>query len=323
MIFSKTPYRISLFGGGTDFPEWFNKNKSLVISATINKYATIGVRYLPPFFGKKYRIIWSKIDLVNNINQISHPSVKAILKFTKENRGIELHHYGDLPARSGIGSSSSFAIGLLKIISYLQNKEISKNKLALDSINIERNILQEKGGWQDQVIIANGGLKFIEFYNNKFSIQKPNINQKKIKNLSDSLVLFYTGSNRDSYKIQKFFIDNLKNLDAELKEINNLAISAKKIISTGKNFDEIGRLLNESWMIKKTFSKKVSNNKIDLIYRDGLKAGAIGGKLLGAGKSGFILFYCEKDKQKNLISKFKKFVHVPFNFQNEGSILTN
>ena len=204
MIFSKTPFRISLFGGGTDFPEWFSKNKSLVISATIDKYATIGVRYLPSFFGKKYRIVWSKIDLVNNMNQISHPAVREILKYTKENRGIELHHYGDLPARSGVGSSSSFVIGLLKIISYLQNKKISNTKLAADSIKIERNILKEKGGWQDQVIIANGGLKFIEFYKNNFSVIKPDI-RKKIKNLSDSLVLFYTGSNRDSYKIQKFF----------------------------------------------------------------------------------------------------------------------
>ena len=319
MIFSKTPFRISLFGGGTDFPEWFSNNKSLVISATINKYATIGVRYLPPFFEKKYRIVWSKIDLVNHINKISHPAVKSILKYTKEQEGIELHHYGDLPARSGLGTSSSFAIGLLNIINHLQKTKISKQKLAIDSINIERNILKEKGGWQDQVIIANGGLKFIEFYDDKFSVSNTGISKKKIKNLGDSLVLFYTGSNRDSYKIQKFFLENIKNLDSQLNEINSLAIEGKKIISSGQNFNEIGRLLHESWKIKKYFSKKVSNPKIDFIYDKGMKAGATGGKLLGAGKSGFILFYCSKGKQKNLISKLKGFIHVPFNFVNHGS----
>lgn len=321
MIFSKTPFRISLFGGGTDFPEWFNNNKSLVISATIDKYATIGVRYLPPFFEKKYRIVWSKIDLVNNINNISHPAVKSILKYTKEKKGIELHYYGDLPARSGLGTSSSFAIGLLNIISFLQKKKISKEKLSKDAINIERKILKEKGGWQDQIIIAHGGLKFIEFYKNDFLISNTGLNEKNIKKLGDSLVLFYTGSNRESYKIQKFFLDNINNLNLELKEINNLAHTAKEIISSGKNLHEIGRLLNESWKIKKQFSNKISNPKVDFIYETGIKAGAIGGKLLGAGKSGFILFYCPKDRQKNLILKLKKFIHVPFNFINQGSTI--
>lgn len=193
--------------------------------------------------------------------------------------------------------------------------------MSIDAINIERKILKEKGGWQDQIIIAHGGLKFIEFYKNNFLISNTGLDDQNIKKLSDSLVLFYTGSNRESYKIQKFFINNINNLNLELKDINNLAHNAKEIISSGKNLNEIGRLLDESWKIKKKFSKKVSNPKIDLIYETGIKAGATGGKLLGAGKSGFILFYCPKDKQKNLILKLKKFIHVPFNFINQGSTI--
>ena len=319
MILSKTPYRISLFGGGTDFPEWFNVNKSLVISTTIDKYANIGIRYLPPFFEKKNRIIWSKIELLDNIDDITHPSIKAILKYFKEKRGVEVHHYGDLPARSGIGSSSSFAVGFLNLLFYLHKQKASKKRLSEVAIHIEKKILNEEGGWQDQVIVSKGGFNEIKFFNNKFKLSSINIDHKTKKKLDDSLLLFYTGVPRYSFDLQKVFKKNIKNLSSELKEITEIALEAKKIISSKKNFDELGKLLHESWLIKKTFTNEISNNNIDEIYKIGINAGATGGKLLGAGNSGFILFYCNRNKQKRLISKLKKLVHVPFNFENKGT----
>jgi D-glycero-alpha-D-manno-heptose-7-phosphate kinase len=186
MIFSKTPYRISLFGGGTDFPEWFNDNKSLIISSTIDKYANIGIRYLPPFFEKKNRIVWSKIELTNTISDISHPSIKAILKYFNENKGVEIHHFGDLPARSGIASSSSFTVGLLNLLFFLNKKKISKKKLSEIAIYIEKTILKEEGGWQDQIIVSEGGFNEIAFFDNKFKISKINIDTKTKKNLDET-----------------------------------------------------------------------------------------------------------------------------------------
>ena len=183
MIFSKTPYRISLFGGGTDFPEWFNENKSFVISSTIDKYANISIRYLPPFFEKKNRIVWSKIETIDNIDEISHPSIKAILKYFKEKKGVELHHYGDLPARSGIGSSSSFTVGLLNLLFNLQKKKVTKEKLSKIAIHVEKNLLKEEGGWQDQVIVSRGGFNEIEFSNDRFKISKVDIDNKAKKKI--------------------------------------------------------------------------------------------------------------------------------------------
>ena len=321
MILSKTPYRISLFGGGTDFPEWFNTNKSLVISTTIDKYANMRIRYLPPFFEKKNRIIWSKVELVDNINNIAHPSIRAILRYFKETKGVEVHHYGDLPARSGIGSSSSFAVGFLNLLFYLHKQKKSKKQLSEIAIHIEKKILNEEGGWQDQVIVSKGGFNEIEFFNNRFKASSINIDYKTKKKLDDSLLLFYTGVPRYSSDLQKVFKKNIKSLSSELKEITEITLEAKKIILSKKNFDELGKLLHETWLIKKTFTNKISNHNVDEIYNIGIKAGAIGGKLLGAGNNGFILFYCNSSKQKRLISKLKKFVHVPFNFEDKGAQL--
>lgn len=319
MIFSKTPYRISLFGGGTDFPEWFNNNKSLVISTTIDKYANIGIRYLPPFFEKKNRIVWSKIELTNNVSQISHPSIRAILNYFNEHRGVEIHHFGDLPARSGIASSSSFTVGLLNLLFFLNNKKISKRKLSEIAIFIEKKILKEDGGWQDQIIVSEGGFNEITFFDNNFKVSKINIDNKSKKILEESLLLFYTGSQRYSSDLQKIYKKNIRKLYPELKKITEISLEAKKIILSKKNFVELGKLMHESWQIKKTFTNKVSNNNIDDIYNLGISSGAVGGKLLGAGNNGFILFFCEKKNQKKLISKLNRFLHVPFNFEDNGT----
>lgn len=319
MIFSKIPYRISLFGGGTDFPEWFNKNNGLVISTTINKYATIGLRYLPPFFHHKYRIVYSKIDLANTIKQILHPVVRAVLEFYKEKKGIELHYFGDLPARSGIGSSSSFTVGLINLLNEIKNKNISKNELARQAIKIEREVLGEAGGWQDQIIVAYGGFKFISFKNKNFSIQNINIKKKTIKNLNNSLLMFYSGEARSSYLIQENFKKNIPKLNYELESIYEIALEAKKIILSEKNYADIGKLMNESWQIKKKLNYLVSNDKINQIYDLAIKSGATGGKLLGAGTAGFLIFYCPKNYQSKVIKALDKLIHIPFEFESEGA----
>ena len=320
MIFSQIPYRISLFGGGTDFPEWFMENNGLVISTTINKYATIGLRYLPPFFHHKYRIVYSKIDLTNTIDQISHPVVRAALKFYKEKKGIELHYYGDLPARSGIGSSSSFTVGLIHLLSKIKNKNISKNELAKQAIKLERQILGEAGGWQDQIIVAHGGFKFINFKKKSFSVQNININKKNIKKVSNSLLMFYSGDVRNSYIIQESFKKNISKLNSELKSIYEIAKEAKKIILSEKNYNDLGIMMNESWQIKKKLNYLVSNEKINEIYDLAIKSGATGGKLIGAGTAGFLIFYCPKNYQSKVIKALNKLIHIPFEFESEGAI---
>jgi D-glycero-alpha-D-manno-heptose-7-phosphate kinase len=318
MIFSQIPYRISLFGGGTDFPEWFNKNDGMVISTAINKYATIGIRFLPRFFDEKYRIVYSKIDLVNKISQISHPVVRNGLDFYGEKRGIELCHYGDLPARSGIGSSSSFTVGFIYLLNKIKNKNISKNKLAKEAIKLEREIMGEAGGWQDQIIASYGGFRFINFEKKKFKVRNINIKKKSIKKLSDSLLIFYSGEVRNSYIIQQKFKKKIPQLNHELRLMYDLSQEAKKIILSEKNYDDLGKLLDETWRIKKKLHQSVSNNKIDEIYKLAIKSGAIGGKLIGAGLAGFLIFYCPINKQKKLIKSLNKLIHIPFEFEPEG-----
>jgi D-glycero-alpha-D-manno-heptose-7-phosphate kinase len=318
MIFSQIPYRISLFGGGTDFPEWFNNNDSMVISTAINKYATIGIRYLPGFFNHKYRIVYSKIDLVNKISQISHPVVRTGLDYYGVKQGIELCHYGDLPARSGIGSSSSFTVGFVYLINKLKNKDISKNQIAKEAIKLEREIMGESGGWQDQIIASYGGFKFINFKKKRFEVRNINIKQKNIKKLSNSLLMFYSGDVRNSYIIQENLKKKIPKLNYELNLLCDLSQEAKKIILSEKNYDDLGKLLDETWQIKKKLNQSVSNNKIDEIYKLAIKSGAIGGKLIGAGLAGFLIFYCPINKQKKLIKSLNKLIHIPFEFEPEG-----
>ena len=318
MIFSQIPYRISLFGGGTDFPEWFNNNDGMVISTAIDKYATIGIRYLPPFFNHKYRIVYSKIDLVNKISQISHPVVRTGLDFYKEKQGVELYHYGDLPARSGIGSSSSFTVGFIYLLNKLKNKNISKNKLAKEAIKLEREIMGEAGGWQDQIIASHGGFRIINFKDKKFKVRNINIKKKNIKKLSNSLLMFYSGDVRNSYIIQENLKKNIPHLNYELSLMYDLSQEAKKIILSERNYDDLGKLLDETWQIKKKLNHSISNNKIDDIYNLAINSGAIGGKLIGAGLAGFLIFYCPINKQKKLIKSLNKLVHIPFEFEAEG-----
>jgi D-glycero-alpha-D-manno-heptose-7-phosphate kinase len=319
MIITKTPYRISFFGGGSDYPEWFNKYNGQVLSATINKHIYITCRFLPNFFKHKYRIVWSKIENVKKINQIQHEAVKNLLKYNKINRGVEIHYDGDLPARSGMGSSSCFTVGLMKAISELYKKNLSSVQLAKKAIHFEQKIMNEVVGSQDQIAASVGGFNKIIFKkNNKFLIKK--ISKKNnIKKLEKNLVLIYTGINRTAHKIASSYVTKLTN--SKKKYIMNIyqhVLEGEKLLNSGK-IDEFGKLLHHAWNEKKKLSKSISNNKIDELYNYAIKNGALGGKLLGAGGGGFLLMYMKNEHRKNFFKNNRKLINVSFNFTSEGS----
>ena len=319
MIISKTPYRISFFGGGSDYPEWYNEFGGTVLSTTINKYLYITCRELPGFFDHKYRIVWSKIEKVNNIEQIQHQAIRGILKHYKYNKGLEIHYDGDLPARSGMGSSSSFVVGLINALFKMNKKTLNKKELANKSLFIEQKILNEVVGSQDQVAAAYGGFNRIYFQkNNSFKIKKIKTN-KNLKLLEDNLILIYTSINRTAHHIASSYVKNLTSTKKNyIKEIIDHVDEGQKIIESG-NIDDFGRLLNSAWDIKKQLGKSITNNKIDNLYNYALKNGALGGKILGAGGGGFLLLYMKKKDRIKFLNKNNKIINIPFKFSNTGS----
>ena len=321
MIISRTPFRMSLFGGGTDYPDWYLENGGIVLGATIDKYCYLSVRYLPPFFEHKHRVVWSEIELVNNIDEIRHPAVKAILEEMKFIRGLEISYNADLPARSGLGSSSAFTVGLINALTALRGKMISKKALAQDAIRIEQEVIGEAVGSQDQIWAAYGGLNKIEFQKDgKFSISPIIMGEKNYLSLESSLMLFFTGFSRVAPLIAQKKIDNFKNKEEELNMLSTLASSAASSLQD-KNYDikKIGELIHEAWSLKRELAEGVTTKEIDEIYKEGLRAGALGGKILGAGGGGFILFVVPPENQANLQKRLSKLVHVKFNFDSVGS----
>ena len=325
MIISKTPYRISFFGGGSDYPNWFNKFTGQVLSTTINKHIYISCRFLPNFFNHKYRIVWSKIENVKDINQIQHRAVKTLLKHLKIKQGMEIHYDGDLPARSGMGSSSCFAVGLIKALYKIKNKDLSKNELARKTIHFEQKIMKEVVGSQDQTITSYGGFNKIIFSkNNKIQVKKISFN-KNIRSLNKNLVLIYTGINRTAHKIANTYVKKLtKSKKYQIEKIMSYVNEGKKILESG-NVDDFGRLLNNSWHEKKSLSNLITNKKIDELYDEAIRYGALGGKLLGAGGGGFLLMYMSKENAKKFFKRHKSIINIPFNFTKDGSqiILNN
>lgn len=320
MIISRTPMRVSFFGGGTDFPQWYNTNGGSVISGTINKYTFINIRHLPPFFNYKFCIRYYKREETKNIQSIQHPSVKACLKFLKVRNGIEIVHNADLPAMSGLGSSSSFTVGLLNAIYALQGKFITKKELAYNAIEVEQNIIKEAVGSQDQVASSFGGLNHINFQGEDITVNPLILKKEQLRRLESNLLLYFTGLQRDAKTIEKEKIKGISKNKIELDEMKTITAEAFKCLTShATNFDDLGTLLNEQWKLKKCLSPKVSNSKIEQIYNIGLKAGAIGGKLLGAGAGGFILFYVKQKNIPNVKKKLNKFLHVPFKFDFTGS----
>ena len=321
MIITRTPLRISFFGGGTDYPAYYTEHGGKVLSTTISKYNYLTTRELPPFFDHKYRIRYFKSEYKNTINEIEHPSVRACLEFLDIDKGIELVHTGDVPAMSGVGSSSAFTVGLLHSLYALEGDFVTKKKLALEAIEIEQNKIGESVGSQDQVAASFGGLNLIEFLKDGRIIVTPlTISQKRVQQLEDSIVLFFTGLSRTASEIAETQIRETKNKIQELNLMRSMVDDAINILySEHKSLDEFGELLNESWKIKRSLTKKVSNKHIDNIYQRGIDAGAIGGKLLGAGGGGFMAFYVNPDKKNKLISQMSGLLHVPFHFDQIGS----
>jgi len=323
MIISKTPYRLSFFGGGTDYNSWFETHGGLTISTTFSKYCYITVRKLPPFFEHKTRVSYSKEELVKNHNDILHPAVKNSLKYLNINTGLEIHHDGDLPARSGIGSSSSFTVGMLHALYALEGRMVSRKKLADDAIYVEQVLSAENVGVQDQIISSFGGLQIIEMGpENNYTVTPLILPRDYKTELENHILLGYTGLSRIASESAKEQIDNIKNgiNFSKVNEIYSISIDALNLFRQHESFEKIGKLLDQSWNIKKTLTSSISNDLIENTYTTALKNGAYGGKLLGAGGGGFIMFLAPPEKHlqiKNALKEMK--VWIPFHFEENGS----
>lgn len=321
MIITRTPFRISFFGGGTDYPIFYKEHGGVVLSSSINKYCYINCRYLPPFFDYTYRIRYAKREETKSISQIQHPTVRECLKLCKFDKGIEMVHTSDIPARSGVGSSSSFTVGFLSALYALQGKMTTKRHLAREAIYVEQTMANESVGSQDQVVAAFGGLNKIEFGGEReFFVNPMTISEEKKSILQDNLLLFFTGFPRTASDIAGEQIKLTPQKTKELKEMKGLVYEACSILNGSSNdINDFGKLLHESWMIKRGLTNIISNGAIDDIYETALSAGAIGGKLCGAGGGGFILFYVPLENQQKVKEKLKGLLHVPFIFDSLGS----
>lgn len=319
MIISRTPFRISFFGGGTDYQGWYRENGGAVLVTTIDKYCYISCRYLPPFFKHKTRIAWSHIEHVKSHDEIRHPSVRASLQYLQIDDGLEIHHDGDLPARTGIGSSSAFTVGLLHTLYALKRKMPTKKQLAQEAIHIERELMRENGGIQDQVATAFGGFNRIDFSYTDFSLQPIVLAQDRLSSFQDHLMLYFTGFSRISSKIAEEQLKDIPKNKGQLSRMHKMVDEAIQILSGSGDLCDFGRLLDESWRIKRTLSEKISTSFIDEIYETALSAGALGGKLLGAGGGGFMLLFAKPADQMRIREKLKGLLRVPFAFETTGS----
>jgi D-glycero-alpha-D-manno-heptose-7-phosphate kinase len=321
MIITRTPLRVSFFGGGTDYPVWYEENGGAVLSATINKYCYISCRYLPPFFNYKYRIRYVEREETQTIGEIKHPSVRECLKFLNIEHGIEMVHTSDIPARSGVGSSSAFTVGFLQALNALKGKMITKRQLAQDAINIEHNFIKENVGSQDQVAVVFGGLNKIEFGgDNDFYVYPITIPKEKIDLFQSHLMMFFTGFSRNASDIAGEQIKKTPVLKSELHKMKEMVDEAVNILnSDSRDIGDFGKLLHESWQIKRSLTHMISTNEIDAIYESARKTGALGGKLLGAGGGGFILLFADPATQPKIKEKLSDLIHVPFCFEKLGS----
>lgn len=319
MIITKTPFRMSFFGGGTDMEEFFNEHGGAVLSTTFDKYCYVNVRHLPRFFEYRNQVSYSKIEKVMHTDEIQHPGVREAMKYLDMHELI-LSYDADLPARTGLGTSSSFAVGMLNAFYALKGKYVSKRKLADDAIYLERVLCNEAGGWQDQIAASFGGLNRIDFQNGDYKVSPVIISPERKRQLNKNLMLFFTGFSRYSADIQtetqKRIGDNIKCL----LEMKDMVDEAEKIlIDRHKDLDEFGKLLDKTWKLKRQIGSSISTSIIDADYEAAIKAGAIGGKLLGAGGGGFLLFYVPEDRKKQVEAALDRLMFVPFEFENTGT----
>jgi D-glycero-alpha-D-manno-heptose-7-phosphate kinase len=321
MIITRTPFRISFFGGGTDYPGWYREHGGAVLATTIDKYCYITCRRLPPFFEHKHRIVYSHIENVQHNDEIKHPSVRAVFNWDKVVDGLEVHHDGDLPARSGLGSSSAFTVGLIHALRGLRGQMIGKNALAKEAIHIEQNLIGENVGSQDQVSVAYGGFNRIDFHrDDSFDVSPIILPAHRKSELHGHLMLCFTGFSRIADEIAKSKIDNLKNRETELHRMREMVDEAIAILGDSKiDIREFGELLDLGWKYKRSLSERVSTPEIDRIYAAAMGAGAIGGKILGAGGGGFMLLFAAPEKHAAIRERLKDLVHVSFKFDDAGS----
>ncbi len=320
MIISRTPYRISFFGGGTDYPAWYRQHGGAVLAATIDKYCYLSCRYLPPFFEHRFRVVYAKIEACSTIDEIAHPAVRGILKYLNIERGVEIHHDGDLPARSGMGSSSSFTVGLLHALYALKGQVRSKHQLALESITVEQELLKETVGSQDQVSAAYGGLNHITFLpNNEISVRPITINRERVGELDSHLMLFYTGIKRTASDVAESYVSNMNAHKRQFRIIKDMVEEGVSILGSQQDIAAFGELLHEAWHMKRSLSDKVTNSEVDDIYEAARAVGAIGGKLLGAGGGGFVLLFVRPPDQDRVRARLNRLIHVPFRFESAGS----
>lgn len=320
MVISRTPFRISFFGGGTDYPAWYRNHGGSVLATTINKYCYLTVRFLPPFFGNKYRLVYSKIETCQKLDEIKHPVVRETIRYLLIEKGLEIHHDGDLPARSGLGSSSAFTVGLLNALYALKGKMINKKQLAKESIYLEQEVLKETVGSQDQVLAAHGGFNHITFNKNGEITLKPiTLTSARTRELENHLMLFYTGIPRIASKVAKSYVKKIKTREKQLSIMQDSVEEALSILTGKRDMKSFGELLNEFWQLKRSLSPQVSNSTIDEIYKKSLSCGAIGGKLIGAGGGGFLLLFVPPRSQKKVRESLKKLIYVPFKFEHDGS----
>ncbi|MCF8479497.1 MAG: kinase [Rhodospirillum sp.] len=318
MIITRTPFRISFFGGGTDYPEWFETNGGAVLATTINRYCYLTLRRLPPFFTERHRVVYNRIELTQELDEIQHPAVRACLKAHGINDGVELVHNADLPARTGLGSSSSFTVGLLNALNGLDGRLRDQRWLATEAIRLEREVMGENVGWQDQILAAFGGFNRIDFSSDAFHVRPLPLTQTCRQNLLDHLLLFYTGVSRYSSDIARDQIRNIPRRETQLREMAALVPLATEALMA-EDYPTFGAMLHESWIRKRSLSDRVSTEQIDDLYARALAAGAWGGKVLGAGGGGFILIMAEPGRHQAILSTLGDLLHVPFRFETEGS----
>ncbi len=321
MIISQTPFRISFFGGGTDYPEWYRQHGGAVLATTIDKYCRISCRYLPPFFEYRHRLVYSVIELVNELDEIKHPAIRECLRFIPPRNGVEIHHDGDLPARSGLGSSSAFTVGMIHTLRALHGQMISKQDLGAQALHIEQDVIQEPVGSQDQLCTTYGGLNRIEFMpDGSYAVAPVILSPERREELQGHLMLFFTGFQRNAWEIATRKIQNFPTTSAQLFRIRAMVDEALEILlSPTTPLERFGELLHESWLLKRSLASGVTTSEIDRIYEAGRSAGALGGKLLGAGGGGFILFFVKPEDRARVRERLSNLIHVSFKFDTGGS----
>ena len=322
MIITRTPYRVSFFGGGTDLPAWYKEHGGAVLTSTINRYCYLSARFTPRFYDRKYRVTWSKLEEVDRIEDIQHPGVRACLQYLGVDQGFEVNHAGDMPARSGLGSSSAFTVGMLHALYALQGYRIPKEALAGAAVHIEQEVLKETVGIQDQIECAIGGLNLVEIDRaGDWKARRVEIPAERLQALQESLMLFYTGLQRSSQEIQADTVAAMQDKTEAMHGILNLVEQSVRILWGTSQIDEFGSLLHEGWVLKQRLSPLICPPEIFEWYEAARHAGALGGKLLGAGGGGFLLLYARPPDQPAIKERLSSLLEVPFAFESEGTRL--